>query len=265
MPEERNDGLTADGLLDGRVRLLQPARGYRVAIDAVLLAAAVPVLPGDTVLDVGTGVGAAALCLLARQPRARATGLEIQAGLADLARRNAVANGVAERFEIVEGDIAGPPATLPPASFDHVMTNPPFRQGDEGNPSPDSGKATATVEGPGGLASWMAFALSMARPGGTVAVIHEASRLGDVTAALAAAAGGIIVCPLWPAAGKPARRIVAVARKGGRTPLTLHPGLVLHGADGGFTLEAEGILRDAAGLDLGQSASRRRRPMNGAH
>ena len=32
--------VTEDALLGGRVRLLQPARGYRVAIDAVLLAAA---------------------------------------------------------------------------------------------------------------------------------------------------------------------------------------------------------------------------------
>jgi len=36
--------LTDDRLLDGRVRLHQPARGYRVAIDPVLLAAFVLVL-----------------------------------------------------------------------------------------------------------------------------------------------------------------------------------------------------------------------------
>ena len=33
--------LTEDALLGGRVRLLQSRRGYRVAVDAVLLAAAV--------------------------------------------------------------------------------------------------------------------------------------------------------------------------------------------------------------------------------
>ncbi|PPR19536.1 MAG: hypothetical protein CFH40_02259, partial [Alphaproteobacteria bacterium MarineAlpha10_Bin3] len=50
-----------DKLLGGQVRLRQPESGYRVAIDPVLLAAATPAVAGQ-VLDVGTGVGAAALC-----------------------------------------------------------------------------------------------------------------------------------------------------------------------------------------------------------
>ena len=50
---------TENGLLGGRVRLLQPARGYRVAVDAVLLAAAVDARSGQHILDLGAGVGAA--------------------------------------------------------------------------------------------------------------------------------------------------------------------------------------------------------------
>jgi len=50
-----------DTLLDGRVSLIQPRRGYRVAVDAVLLAAATAAAAGDRVADLGTGVGAAAL------------------------------------------------------------------------------------------------------------------------------------------------------------------------------------------------------------
>jgi tRNA1(Val) A37 N6-methylase TrmN6 len=261
---EAADDITDDTLLDGRVRLSQPARGYRVAIDAVLLAAAVPMRPGERVLDVGTGVGAAALCLLARQPQAQATGLEIQPALAALARCNAAANGVEDRFEVVEGDIASPPAGLLAGRFDHVMTNPPFARDDSGHPSPDAGKATATVEGPGGLAAWIAFAIKMVRSGGTVTVIHQASRLADVLAGLGKGVGGIAVCPLWPAAGRSAGRVIVAARKGSRAPLTLHPGLVLHGADGRFTAEAEAILRSGGSLDLGVRTGRRPRARNGA-
>ena len=57
--------VSEDALLGGRVILRQPTEGYRVAIDPVLLAAAIPAGPGDMVLDVGSGVGAAALCLAA--------------------------------------------------------------------------------------------------------------------------------------------------------------------------------------------------------
>ncbi|SVE43912.1 uncharacterized protein METZ01_LOCUS496766, partial [marine metagenome] len=49
--------LTEDKLLGGRVRFRQPASGYRVAIDPVLLASAVPAVSGSRVLDLGTGVG----------------------------------------------------------------------------------------------------------------------------------------------------------------------------------------------------------------
>ncbi len=43
--------ITEDALLGGRVRLLQPERGYRIAIDAVLLAAAVEANPDGHVID----------------------------------------------------------------------------------------------------------------------------------------------------------------------------------------------------------------------
>jgi len=87
----RNNGdfaeaeLTEDAFLGGRLRLRQPAAGYRAAIDPVLLAAAVPAAAGDSVADLGCGVATAGLCLLARVPGARVSGLELQAPLADLA------------------------------------------------------------------------------------------------------------------------------------------------------------------------------------
>ncbi|HEY0053102.1 MAG TPA: methyltransferase, partial [Caulobacteraceae bacterium] len=52
---------TTDGLLDGRVRLTQPARGYRAGVDAALLAAACPAAPGERVVEAGCGAGAVLL------------------------------------------------------------------------------------------------------------------------------------------------------------------------------------------------------------
>lgn len=99
---------TTDSLLGGRVVLRQPAHGYRAATDPVLLAAAVPAAAGDCVLDLGCGVGAAALCLAARVPGLRLSGLEVAPGLAALARANAAANGA--EMTVHEGDVAAPPA-----------------------------------------------------------------------------------------------------------------------------------------------------------
>ena len=57
--------LTEDGFLGGRLRILQPDKGYRAGIDSVFLAASVPCGPGETALEAGIGTGVAALCLAA--------------------------------------------------------------------------------------------------------------------------------------------------------------------------------------------------------
>ena len=93
-------------MLGGRVRLLQPRDGYRAAVDPVLLAAAMGAGPGEAVLDLGCGVGAAGFCLTARRPGVRVVGLEIQPDLAALARRNAALNGMEDWFRVAEGDAA---------------------------------------------------------------------------------------------------------------------------------------------------------------
>ena len=88
----------------------------------------------------------------------------------------------------------------------------------------------------------------MQHDGGTLTVIHRAERLGALLAALEPLAGEANIFPLWPGSVKPARRVVVRARKGIRAPSVLHPGLVLHGPDGGYTPEAEQILRHAQPL-----------------
>src|ERR1700744_43554 len=93
------NGLTEDRLLDGRVVLRQPAEGFRAAIDPVMLAAPVAAEPGQSVLDIGTGSGAVALCLAWRLAQIRVTGLEIQRDLVRLASENAALNGFEGRVQ----------------------------------------------------------------------------------------------------------------------------------------------------------------------
>jgi tRNA1(Val) A37 N6-methylase TrmN6 len=242
--------LTDDRLLGGRVRFSQPAHGYRVAIDPVLLAAAVPARPGERVLDAGAGTGAASLCLAARVPDCRIVGLELQRPLQRIASHNVAQNELSGRVEMVEGDLERPPPRLAAASFDHVMTNPPHLPAAAASPSPSRQRALAHAEASLDLAGWLLGCLRMLKPDGGLTLIHRADRLNEVLAALFGRAGEVIVFPLWPAAGRPAKRVLIQARKGARGPLRLVPGLALHDEGGGFCPWLEHVLRDARALDL---------------
>ena len=240
--------LTRDALLDGRVVLTQPRHGYRIAVDAILLAAATAARDGERVVDLGTGVGAAALCLAVRVPGASVVGLELQPSLACLAAANAEANGVSGRVTAVIGDLSRLP--LRAASFDRVMANPPYLRKGAHTPSANRSRAVANGEGEADLAAWMAATARLLRPGGVATLIHRADRLDEVLALMQKDFGALVLFPVWPRAGVSARRVLISGRRGAASPTRLAPGLVLHQSGGQFTPEAEAVLRDAGALDV---------------
>ncbi len=238
---------TEGALLGGRIRFRQPASGYRSAIDPVFLAAAVPAGPGDRVFELGLGAGAAALCLLARVPDSTVAGVEPDPALRRLALENAEANGMAGRLTAAAdpgglGSAGGP--------FDRLMSNPPFWAGGSGGRPPDARKALAGHESDLPIAQWADRMCRLGRPKATVTIVYAAARLDDLLAALAPRCGGPEILPLWPKAGRDAKRVLVRARIGGRGPARLLPGLTLHEADGRFTPAAEAVLRGGGAVEF---------------
>ncbi|MEH7828178.1 tRNA1(Val) (adenine(37)-N6)-methyltransferase [Gemmobacter denitrificans] len=241
--------LTDDKFLCGRLRLWQPARGYRAATDPVLLAAACPALTGESVLDLGCGAGAAALCLGWRVKGLALSGLELQAGYADLARRNAARNGIA--LEVVEGDLRKMPQVLR-RDFDHVICNPPYYP-PGGTPSPVATRATAMQVDEVPLAEWVLTAGRRLRPGGWLTMITGADALPELLSGLGKL-GSAMVLPLSAREGRAAKRVILRARKGGRSafrllaPLVLHDGETHGGDRESYTQVANAVLREGADL-----------------
>jgi len=237
--------LTEDALLGGRVHLLQPRRGYRVAVDAVLLAAATTPAAGAKVLDLGAGVGAVGLCLAARVPDCTILGIELQPALAELAERNAEMNRCANRVQTIVHDLVRPlPSDIGP--FDEVVTNPPYLAAAVADPSPDPVKALATVESSADLARWLSIATSALKPAGSLTMVHRSDRLEEIVSHLDRLGWGDIVVKRLP----PAARVLLRARRADLLQRREASPLTLHRPEGGYTDEAEAILRHAAALDF---------------
>lgn len=110
--------------------------GRRFAIDARVLTprpetelvveAALERLPADatgTVLDLCTGSGCIGLTLAAERPGLRVTLVDASADALEVARANASALGVADRVEVLLGDLWAPVAGR---SFQMIVSNPPY-------------------------------------------------------------------------------------------------------------------------------------------
>jgi tRNA1(Val) A37 N6-methylase TrmN6 len=235
-------GFTRDRVLGGRVILWQPARGYRVAIDPIFLAAAIEPGAGSRVLDLGCGVGAIGLCLLARFPGIRVTGLELNPELAVLARRSVFENDNAGQFDIHLGSVAAPPSVITAGGFEVVATNPPYLEPGRATASPNDAKQAANMEDGADLEVWIKTAALALRHKGTLALIHRADRLDHILAVLRVSFGGITIHPLWAKAGTSAKRVIILARKGVSSVTQLQAGTVLHKSDGTFTDAAQAVL-----------------------
>lgn len=242
--------LTYDAFLGGRLHLWQPSKGYRAGVDPVLLAASVPAIKGQSVLELGCGVGAAILCLGARVPGLELVAVERDARIATLARRNG-----GDGLEVVEADLNAMPIDLRQRQFDHVIANPPYFDRAASRASLDPAREAAHGEETP-LRDWVRVASKRLKPKGMAHFIHRAERLGDLIRALPDDLGSVEVLPITSRAGRAAERVILRAKKNGRAAFKLHAPLVMHdgeahvsdaGEDYSDTVRA--VLRQGAALE----------------
>jgi tRNA1(Val) A37 N6-methylase TrmN6 len=252
------DGLTEDLWLGGRLALVQPRRGHRVGTDAALLVAAAGA-PEGRIIDVGSGVGAVGLALAKRSALAATDLVELDPELARLAESNAERNGLQARARVLRLDALNPRERREAGlveSADFVVTNPPFFEPKAVRASPDEGKARAHVlpstDAGAPLAHWIQASLAILGPSGRFVMIHRPEALGVILAAIGSRLGALALMPIHPTIGASARRVLVSGVKGSKAPLRLAPALILHGADGRLTAEADAIHRGERLIDWGR-------------
>lgn len=244
---------TRDAFLGGRLTVAQPAKGFRAGLDSVLLGAAAAV-GGGALLDLGAGVGTAALVALAQHPSRRATLIETDAEALALARDNLAGNGFSSRAEVLELDVTAPGAVRAAAGlatdqFACVIANPPFFAAGQGTDAKGAGRAAARHMAAAALDNWVKTAAASAAPGGEIIFILPADSLVPLLAAFAPRFGALTLLPLSPRPGAASTRLLLRGIKGSRAPLTLLAARPVHANDGAaFSPEIEAILRGATRL-----------------
>ncbi len=234
---------TRDALLDGRVIYEQPAQGYRVAVEAPLLARFAATSTRrcfDHVIDLGSGPGAIALMLVVTGAARRATAVEIDATHAVLARRNAELNGVADRVRVLEQDVG----SVRDETADLVIANPPWFEPGQGNLAVGASRAAARAFVRGSLASFVRAAGRLLGSRGRVVVTMPASRTTELLDVLAAT--GLHPKRMRFVHPRPHREAQVVfveakrARPGG---LVIEPPLCVRGDGEAYASEVEETLR----------------------
>ena len=240
-----------DQFLGGRLTVAQPKTGYRAGVDPVLLAASVPAGRGESVLELGCGVGVASLCLAARVPGLKITGVEIQPDAAILAAQNAQHNGC--KLTVITGDIASPPAALRGENFDFVIANPPYFDRAQSSPAPHQARERALGEQTP-LKIWVKLAAKRLRPKGYAHFIFRSERLQDFMAVLPDDLGSLQVVPIAPRKGRESGLMLLRMRKAGRANFRLMAPLILHEGDrdrqdgDSYTGLVSSVLRNSADL-----------------
>ncbi len=242
---------SCDSFLGGRVRLYQPRKGYRAGIDAVFLSACVQPSAGQSILDVGAGVGTASILLLIRAAEKlpfSVCALEKEKILSELSEKNALLNNVSEFLTSVSSDLNKSPPEINQKSFDQVMTNPPFFEGTM--ISPHALKAKANHPSSVSFEAWIDFCIKRLKSFGTLTLIIPPQRLPSFLKMCEGRLGDLHIYPLWQRTETPAKRLLIQGVKDRKTPLKLLSGLVLHETDRAFTSEAHDVLWEGKSLIL---------------
>ena len=167
-------------IMGGRIKIMRGI--YNPTSDAVWLAAFIDGSP-KTVLDVGCGTGAVALCMAARMPNLKITALDISADMLTAAKTNFALNGLGAEF--INADIL---SWRTARTFDAVVTNPPYFHG---TPAKHNAHHNAN------LSVWTKKCIARVRPNGIFATIVDAAETATVLSEMACHCGNIKILPLF--------------------------------------------------------------------
>jgi len=235
---------TLDVVKKWGLRIMQKVKGYRFSIDSLILAELAQPLEKGQILDLGTGCGIVALILAKKFPKASIKGVEIQKEMVERAKRNAKINNLEKNVEIVHGSYAKLSDLFAEASFDYVISNPPYRQIGSGRINPYEEKAVARHEIFSDLFTLLKNAYYVLKPKGKLGIIFTARRITDLLyLAREVDLEPKKICFIHSFSHEEAQGVFVESVKGAKRGETIvKPPLVIYESPGVYTKEAQKIL-----------------------
>ncbi len=233
-------GEKIDDLMRNGYRIIQDPKRFCFGIDAVLLSGFAKVLPGETVLDLGTGTGILPILLEAKTKGEHFTGLEIQEESADMARRSVLLNHLEDKISIVTGDICDASEQFGASSFSVITVNPPYIISSHGLTNGSDAKTIARHEVLCTLKDILRESAKILPHHGRFYMVHRPFRLAEILSEMRAF--GIEPKRLrfvHPFADREPVLILVEGLRGGKSGMAVEAPLIIHEADGTYTQEMQ--------------------------
>lgn len=231
--DERIDDLQRNGY-----RIIQKKKGFCFGMDAVLLSGFAQVKEGEVAVDLGTGTGIIPILLEAKTKGKHFTGLEIQEEVAEMAGRSVRLNQLENRVDIVRGDIKEASRLFGKASFDVVISNPPYMNDNHGLKNPELPKAIARHEVFCTLDDVCREASLLLKSGGRFYMVHRPHRLAEIITALKTYKLEPKRMKLvHPFVDKEANMVLIEAVRGGRSMMKVEAPIIVYREPGVYTRE----------------------------
>ena len=230
-----------DDILYGILKLWQPKTGARVNVDTVLLAA-FPDISGirkGKFAELGSATGAVSLLLAKRFENLNITGYEIQKEAVELAKLNAMENGLSSQVNFLEFDIRDY-RSLKAQSYGGIVVNPPYKSIESGRISLRHADAAARQETVCRLENVILASRWLLRSKGHFFCVFTANRMAELFNLLV----NNDLQPkrmryVHPKPQRAASVFLLEAVKSGGIGLTVEPPLYIHDENGEYTKELQ--------------------------
>jgi tRNA1(Val) A37 N6-methylase TrmN6 len=225
----------------GVVKIIQPKKGFRFALDSILLSDFCCIKSRDRVLEPGAGTGVISLLLAKKFLNARFVADEVEPRAYNLLCKNIELNELADHIVPIDHDLKFLGRSIAQDSFDVIIANPPYTKCGTGRKSPSRERQTARQDQTAPLPCWLDLK-NFLKDKGKYFLVFPANRAAELMSLLRDR--GLepkrLRC-VQPFQDKPASLVLIEAIKTKGVGLDILPPLVVHEKGGGYSKEMREI------------------------